>query len=95
MLQATYSSFITAIRILFFFFRISFINQEARLLWPGNSKIHIKGNANTRLKMEELVTRMEPMCSIPEIGFGRGKVYIANFQSHISAAVSYILFFID
>ena len=49
------------------------INQEARLLWQGNSKIHIKGNSNTRLKMEELVTCMEPMCSIPEIGFGRGE----------------------
>ena len=58
------------------------INQEARLLWPGNSKIHIKGNSNTRLKMEELVTRMEPMCSIPEIGFGRGVFYSVNVQTH-------------
>lgn len=58
------------------------INQEARLIWPGNSKIHIKGNNNARLKMEELVTRMEPMCSIPEIGFGRGKFYSVNVQTH-------------
>ncbi|KAL9972462.1 hypothetical protein ACROYT_G015576 [Oculina patagonica] len=54
--------------------KISIINQEARQLWPGNSKIHIKGDATTRLKMEELITRMEPMCSIPEIGFGRDAI---------------------
>lgn len=64
------------------------INQETRLLWPENSKIHVKGNSNTRLKLEELVTRMEPICSIPEIGFGRGEFYSVNVQTHISAAYS-------
>ncbi|XP_067049127.1 uncharacterized protein [Acropora muricata] len=53
--------------------KIAIINQETRLLWPRNSIIHVKGNSNTRLKLE-VVTRMEPICSIPEIGFGRVNV---------------------
>ena len=43
------------------------------MIWPGNVKIHLKGNATNRLKVEELVTLMVPIRSIPEIGFGRGE----------------------
>jgi len=54
--------------------KISILNWEAHLLWPGHAKIHVKRNASARLKMEEFIAKMEPTCSIPEIGFGRDAI---------------------
>ncbi|CAH3153574.1 unnamed protein product, partial [Porites lobata] len=51
--------------------KISILNREAAVIWPGNTKLYIKGNGSTRLKMEEYITRMEKTCTIPDIGFGR------------------------
>ena len=57
-------------------YRISLLNKEAASLWSGNVKVYVKGSASTRLKMEEFIMRMTPVCSIPEIGFGRGEEYL-------------------
>ena len=53
--------------------RMCILNREAGKLWPGNAKVHIKGNTTSRLKLEEFVTQKEKTCCLPEIGFGRGE----------------------
>lgn len=59
--------------IYYILYRIAMLNKEASSLWPGNRKIHIKGNTDNLLKMEEFLTQKVPECSMPEIGFGRGE----------------------
>lgn len=54
-------------------YRIAMLNKEASSLWPGNEKIHIKGDTGNLLKMEEFLAQKVPECTISEIGFGRGE----------------------
>ena len=57
-------------------YRVFLLNKESASLWTGNVTVYVKGSASTRLKMEEFITRMTPMCSMPERGFGRGEEYL-------------------
>ncbi|KAJ7391505.1 hypothetical protein OS493_018556 [Desmophyllum pertusum] len=53
--------------------RTSFIVCEAAKVWHGNQKVHFKNNVTQKLKLEELVSRLEKSCKITQIGFGRDK----------------------
>ena len=55
------------------FNRIAVIRREAAKIWPGNQKIYFKQNPPNNLKLEELTEKLTGMCSVEEIGFGRGK----------------------
>lgn len=49
------------------------IQREAAKIWPGNQKIYFKQNPANNLKLEELTEKLNEMCSVEEIGFGKGK----------------------
>lgn len=55
------------------FNRIAVIHREAAKIWPGKQKIYFKQNPTNNLKLEELMEKLTGMCSVEEIGFGRGK----------------------
>ena len=49
------------------------IRRQAAKIWPGNQKIYFKQNPANNLKLEELTEKLNEMCSVEEIGFGKGK----------------------
>lgn len=55
------------------FNRIAVIRREAAKIWPGNQEIYFKQNPTNNLKLEELTEKLTGMCSVEEIGFGKGK----------------------
>lgn len=54
-------------------YRIKLIRKECSKRWPGNNKVYFRSNNANSLILSEMVSSLEPVCTLKEIGFGQSK----------------------
>ena len=54
--------------------RIKLIRKECSKRWPGNNKVYFRSNNVNSLILSEMVSTLEPLCTVKQIGFGQSKL---------------------
>ncbi|XP_078356129.1 uncharacterized protein LOC144640939 [Oculina patagonica] len=63
--------------------KIKLIRKECLKRWPGNNKVYFRSNNTNSLILSEMVSSLEPLCTVKEIGFGQSAI-----RNHILQWVS-------
>ncbi|XP_068733302.1 uncharacterized protein [Montipora capricornis] len=53
---------------------IKLIRKECSKRWPGNNKVYFRSNNANSLILSELVSSLEPICTLKKIGFGQSAI---------------------